>query len=205
MASPIGAKVPLCGAKSKRSGNRCQNRAMENGRCRFHGGKSTGAPAGNVNAVTHGIYSNALRGDEKAQWERIPLGGLDDEIKMLRLRLKRIFEEQARADDDPLAEKTLELRRVARASSKSSSEASGDGDKKSPSDKSESSSSRSIELVRPDYRLLVLAYTRRIAELEDKRRILIAGGEKSLVEGGITVIIRKFSDEPTPPVVPNKS
>ncbi|MCS1350286.1 HGGxSTG domain-containing protein [Mechercharimyces sp. CAU 1602] len=32
-----------CGAKT-RSGNPCKNNAMANGRCRMHGGKSTGAP-----------------------------------------------------------------------------------------------------------------------------------------------------------------
>jgi uncharacterized protein YjcR len=30
---------------------------MENGRCRLHGGKSTGAPIGNQNALKHGEYS----------------------------------------------------------------------------------------------------------------------------------------------------
>jgi uncharacterized protein YjcR len=30
---------------------------MENGRCRLHGGKSTGAPMGNQNALKHGQYS----------------------------------------------------------------------------------------------------------------------------------------------------
>ena len=32
-----------CGATSKRSGLPCTQPAMKNGRCRFHGGKSTGA------------------------------------------------------------------------------------------------------------------------------------------------------------------
>jgi uncharacterized protein YjcR len=30
---------------------------MPNGRCRMHGGKSTGAPKGNQNAFKHGFYS----------------------------------------------------------------------------------------------------------------------------------------------------
>jgi hypothetical protein len=30
---------------------------MPNGRCRIHGGKSTGAPKGNRNALKHGLYS----------------------------------------------------------------------------------------------------------------------------------------------------
>ncbi|MCE3234978.1 MAG: hypothetical protein K0Q50_1158 [Vampirovibrio sp.] len=34
--------APRCGAKSKRTGNPCKQPAMANGRCRLHGGKSTG-------------------------------------------------------------------------------------------------------------------------------------------------------------------
>jgi hypothetical protein len=30
---------------------------MANGRCRMHGGKSTGAPKGNTNALKHGYYT----------------------------------------------------------------------------------------------------------------------------------------------------
>ena len=37
------ANHPRCGAKC-RSGEPCKNAAMKNGRCRMHGGKSTGAP-----------------------------------------------------------------------------------------------------------------------------------------------------------------
>lgn len=48
---------PRCGAHSRRSGQPCKNGAMKNGRCRMHGGKSTGAPKGNRNAEKHGNYS----------------------------------------------------------------------------------------------------------------------------------------------------
>lgn len=33
---------PRCGAKAKSTGHPCLARAMENGRCRYHGGLSTG-------------------------------------------------------------------------------------------------------------------------------------------------------------------
>ena len=46
-----------CGAHSRRSGKPCQSPATKNGRCRLHGGKSTGAPKGNRNAWKHGNYS----------------------------------------------------------------------------------------------------------------------------------------------------
>ena len=42
------ATLPRCGAKSKRTGQPCMAVAMANGRCHWHGGKSTGprTPAG---------------------------------------------------------------------------------------------------------------------------------------------------------------
>ncbi len=49
--------VPKCGAHSRRSGKPCRQPAMANGRCRFHGGKSTGPPKGNKNALKHGFYT----------------------------------------------------------------------------------------------------------------------------------------------------
>lgn len=53
----------LCGAKT-RSGKPCKNRAMPNGRCRMHGGKSTGAPPAkmkkNSNAKKHGLFAKYL-------------------------------------------------------------------------------------------------------------------------------------------------
>ncbi|WP_319936768.1 HGGxSTG domain-containing protein [Thermohalobaculum sediminis] len=44
-----------CGARTRR-GSQCQSPAMTNGRCRMHGGASSGAPPGNQNALKHGHY-----------------------------------------------------------------------------------------------------------------------------------------------------
>lgn len=49
-----------CGAKT-RSGQPCANFRMKNGRCRMHGGKSTGAPKGNQNAFKHGLNGKEAR------------------------------------------------------------------------------------------------------------------------------------------------
>ena len=54
-----------CGAKT-RKGTPCLNWAMPNGRCRLHGGKSTGAPKGNQNAFKHGMRSRAYTEQRKA-------------------------------------------------------------------------------------------------------------------------------------------
>lgn len=42
MENQEGLPLVLCGAKSKRTGRMCRQPAMKNGRCRLHGGKSTG-------------------------------------------------------------------------------------------------------------------------------------------------------------------
>ena len=60
------SKVPRCGAKTRR-GSPCQEPAMKNGRCRLHGGKSTGArtPEGLRRIVEanlkHGRYTKEAR------------------------------------------------------------------------------------------------------------------------------------------------
>src|SRR5690625_4654173 len=48
-----------CGAKTG-SGKPCKNGAMANGRCRMHGGKSTGAPKKNQNSKKHGFFSKFI-------------------------------------------------------------------------------------------------------------------------------------------------
>ena len=45
--------APRCGAHARTTGKPCQSPAMANGRCRMHGGKSTGRP------VIHGRYTKA--------------------------------------------------------------------------------------------------------------------------------------------------
>ncbi len=56
-------RAPRCGAKTRAGGCACRQPAMANGRCRFHGGKSTGArtAAGRARCAgarrKHGFYS----------------------------------------------------------------------------------------------------------------------------------------------------
>lgn len=77
---------------------------MANGRCKNHGGKSTGAKdphvaTGSSNpAYTHGIYTKFFRDDEKALLDEgaIKLGIVDDELKVMRIRLKRALEARER-------------------------------------------------------------------------------------------------------------
>lgn len=48
MRNPMQA---LCGAHCRTTGQPCKNHPMANGRCRMHGGKSSGRP------VTHGLFT----------------------------------------------------------------------------------------------------------------------------------------------------
>jgi len=62
------ANVPKCGAKT-RKGAPCKNPAMKNGRCRLHGGLSTGpkTPEGRARCGNwkHGYYSRAEKKQRK--------------------------------------------------------------------------------------------------------------------------------------------
>ena len=42
MVGRLSKKIP-CGARRKYDGNPCQAKALESGRCKYHGGMSTGA------------------------------------------------------------------------------------------------------------------------------------------------------------------
>lgn len=82
----------LCGAKTRAGGTCQQPGNPKNGRCRYHGGSSTGPKnqRGNTNRLTHGFYSNALTVDELALYRDAPVGGVDDEIRLLRVKLHRL-------------------------------------------------------------------------------------------------------------------
>src|SRR5262249_50630291 len=61
--------APRCGARSKRTGKPCRAAAMSNGRCKVHGGKSTGprTPEGLERSKRanwkHGSYSREAKAE----------------------------------------------------------------------------------------------------------------------------------------------
>lgn len=65
-------QAPRCHARSKRTGQPCQQPAMANGCCRLHGGKSTGPRTSEGLARSrranwkHGDYSQAVKEELKA-------------------------------------------------------------------------------------------------------------------------------------------
>ena len=51
-----------------------------------------GAPRGNLNALKHGFYSHLFRKIELGDLQALPLDGLQDEIGMLRVLIRRVME-----------------------------------------------------------------------------------------------------------------
>ena len=108
----------LCGAKT-RSGEPCKNRAMPNGRCRMHGGRSTGPKdrikksddmKNNKNAVTtherESIVFDFLEDDEKDLLNQIELDKLkqiDNEIKLIDIRLRRMMKRIQKLNEDDMS------------------------------------------------------------------------------------------------------
>lgn len=70
-----------CRATSKHTRKRCRNWALENGCCKYHGGM-TPSKAG-------AMYSKYLTEEEKALYEDVKIGELDDEIRLAKVHLAR--------------------------------------------------------------------------------------------------------------------
>lgn len=99
-----------CGAKT-RAGGKCKAPSMANGRCRVHGGASTGpkTPNSASNATKHGFYSSALTDDERKLWHRVEIGTLDDEIRLMKIKLFRLVKLSGNADVAELIDSALEV------------------------------------------------------------------------------------------------
>jgi hypothetical protein len=79
--------APRCGAKRRHDGGSCQQPAMPNGRCRFHGGKSTGPRTAEglersrKARLTHGYYTAEAKAERfKARMQLRALKALLREI-----------------------------------------------------------------------------------------------------------------------------
>lgn len=126
---------------------------MANGRCRMHGGKSTGAPE-NTNAVTHGFYSSALMDDEeKALYAAAKIGDLEDEIRIAKVKLYRFIKRASSKYDLALEiEKALAEIEISR-----------------PSGESPAIDKRMIRILAPDYSDFIIRQLDVIRKLEVSR------------------------------------
>ncbi|MBN3524082.1 HGGxSTG domain-containing protein [Paenibacillus apiarius] len=112
-----------CGAKT-RNGKPCKRRALANGRCRLHGGKSTGPkdPAklkGNKNALKHGLYEtiwmDTLTEAERELYQQVstdPNVQVDSEYRLSALRIRRMLwrirQEEQKDSPDPAEIRAIE-------------------------------------------------------------------------------------------------
>src|SRR5437868_12153219 len=62
--------APRCGARSKRTGKPCRGAAMPNGRCKLHGGKSTGPRTLERSRRANWKHGHFSR-EAKAEWSRL--------------------------------------------------------------------------------------------------------------------------------------
>lgn len=98
-----------CGAKT-RAGGRCRKPKMPNGRCRFHGGLSTGPKNPNCahNALKHGMYAKHFSEEEMAASAETKLGSVELELRVCRIRLARALAAEQAAKDQPELEEIIE-------------------------------------------------------------------------------------------------
>jgi hypothetical protein len=162
-----------CGAKT-RAGGRCKAPAMKNGRCRVHGGQSTGAPKGNANAVKHGFYSDALRDDEERElYGRAAPGSVDDEIRLAKVKLFRYVKASGSVELQDMVDGALEVIR------KQGEDMRGvDYDR------------RELKVAAPDYADLIIRTLDLIRKLELARVQLLAAKGEEPVEA-ITINITR--------------
>jgi hypothetical protein len=101
-----------CGAKGKHSGLPCKAPAMENGRCRVHGGSSSGPKStdhlsSSPNAKTHGIYGTCLTDEERQDAEIVEIGNLDVLIRLANIQLQRALKAKNAAQNRPELEEVV--------------------------------------------------------------------------------------------------
>jgi len=196
-------KFPLktrCGAKRRGEGKglKCKNWAMPNGRCRIHGGAVKGMAKGEKRALTHGLYEAGLHEEEKVIYDTIMLGSVDEELKMLKIKLRRchraqrMWEEQRIEVNEELEDTLTGDKTRNHFDVESVEEHAGHYlDKKG---KKHRISKRKIIRSKKDFSADILRYTRLVADLEIKRKELIQGlGDKDFIEKMVKEF-RGFSD-----------
>lgn len=154
---------PTCGAQN-RQGEPCQRpRLKGKTRCKLHGGAT---PKGQRNAQTHGIYTKTLSPEERAMYDSIEIGTVDNELRFVRIMLNRAIEENAayrKAPNDPKNLAGFELTEITRVT--------GDGGGKAKTN---------ITQHRPDSFARIDRLMGRIGTLEKIRAELITAAATNL-------------------------
>jgi hypothetical protein len=158
---------------------------MGNGRCRVHGGKSTGPKdqGGNTNAVKHGFYSDALLPEERKLYERAEVGSLDDEIRLARVKLHRFVRLSGSLELQDMVDGALEVTRKSGIAFNHATK------EMEPFDKQE------IKAAAPDYADLIIRQIDLIRKLELARRDLMADEDENAPESIRITVRRAKRDE----------
>lgn len=85
------AEQERCGAKT-RKGTPCRQFALQNGRCKMHGGTQSGPRDRLVRpakSLARGLYSDVLFPWEEDVYAACAIGTLEQELKLLRVQLRR--------------------------------------------------------------------------------------------------------------------
>jgi len=89
--------LQLCG-KPLKNGNRCRGKAFGNGRCRIHGGLQCpgvkDVPYKPDWILTAGLYSDRIGADELDVYQTLKCGSLEQELRLLRVQLRRALKAQ---------------------------------------------------------------------------------------------------------------
>ncbi|MEB0059240.1 hypothetical protein [Variovorax sp. LG9.2] len=67
-----------------------------------------GAPEGNSNAVSHGIYRKRLSPEEQVEHDSLNLGAVDHELRLTRIMVGRALAAEAAAAGQPELEEVME-------------------------------------------------------------------------------------------------
>jgi hypothetical protein len=193
--------LPRCSGHNKQ-GQPCGQVAMGNGKCQFHGGKSTGSPKGARNALKTGAYVTVLKAEDKVRFKALmnELGKLDSEITLMRFRLESILRQQEKwAQDHPDGTGLEEVERVevgdvdmleenARMTAGDFSLSGLDTTEGMELEQFQNTEvglnpGRTVTLRKPDFDSLILRYEAAISRDEERRAKLLMNGElKDAVE-----------------------
>lgn len=152
---------------------------MKNGRCEFHGGKS---PAHNAAAVRHGAYASAMSDEDKSFLDSSDrMGQLDDELILLRVRLRRLARLAQEHEDGTLkVDATAPVEVVDEYGTTSGGEGGG----------GEFTKTRTVKRL-PDYHTYIDRYIGRIAVLERLKAELSGTLPTQGGEGTDTTIVKR--------------
>lgn len=162
----------VCGAKT-RAGHSCGRWAMANGRCDMHGGKT---PPVNISTITHGAYSSVFTDEDKGFLDTTEIDQLDDELMILRVRLRRLTKIAQQFEDGQL---TVDMHGPVEVVEEEGSGENGGFNK-----------TRSVKRL-PDYNTYIDRYIGRIAVLTRLRAELTGTLPTQGGDGTTTVIVKR--------------